>query len=219
MSGDNNNIVDFQMKEDNNDILIIPKEIVEADLSESQTQENNAIRALDGWNTNVQSVVIQKTVGGDDSSTYKLKKYNKVFIPYTDNTETIIKYYFDTLLGVKVEYDLIIKFAEDETCKPCVIKWIGGQDGDAVTTNLLYINWKDVLQNGGSVDGITNKKHVLSFNAYTDDSETEVNELVEIYIDVAISAVNSLCCSIDVNLYAKLTPYGEAFLNQDTGNQ
>ena len=62
MSGDNN-IVDFQMKEDNNDILIIPKEIVEADLSESQTQENNAIRALDGWNTNVQSVVIQKIIG------------------------------------------------------------------------------------------------------------------------------------------------------------
>ena len=79
MSGDNN-IVDFQMKEDNNDILIIPKEIVEADLSESQTQENNAIRALDGWNTNVQSVVIQKIIGGDDSDTYKLKKYNKVFI-------------------------------------------------------------------------------------------------------------------------------------------
>ena len=131
MSGDNNNVVEFQMKEDNNDILIIPKEIVEADLSESQTQENNAIRALDGWNTNVQSVVIQKIIGDDDSSTYKLKKYNKVFIPYTDNTETTIKYYFDTLLGVKVEYDLIIKFAEDETCKPCVIKWVGGQDGDA----------------------------------------------------------------------------------------
>jgi hypothetical protein len=28
-----------------------------------------------------------------------------------------------------------------------------------------------------------------------------------------------MCCSIDVNLYAKLTPYGEAFLNQDTVNQ
>ena len=72
MSGDNNNVVEFQMKEDNNDILIIPKEIVEADLSESQTQENNAIRALDGWNTNVQSVVIQKTIGDDDSNTYKI---------------------------------------------------------------------------------------------------------------------------------------------------
>ena len=198
----------------NNNTKAEENKVVEFNKNDEEIKEEQKeqVRVIDGWNTRVQSNIIQVINSEEKDDTFKLKKTDRVIIPFKEKSTTTVLYQFDTLFGITVEFYLDIEFAKDSNYKPCTVMWLSDTTEEKIKSILKYVNWDEILSSGGSVSGITDRKHVMSFSA---DAENNT-ELVEIYVESVINGVNNTMCAVDVNLYAKLTPAGEEFLNGES---
>ena len=191
--------------------------ITSEELNNSNIKYAKSTKVLDGWDTGVKSTIIQSIVSDNDSiNTYKLKKHDKLFIPFNKICCSTIRYYIDTLYDRSIIYDINITFSEDPSIDPCMIKYKNDKDGDNLITDIMFINWNDALSSEEFKSIATDNRHILSLNSAPikeGDSSNIGKAMVDIYIKFIINTVSDDTCSIDVNLYSKLTENGKKFIH------
>ena len=97
-----------------------------------------------------------------------------------------------------------------------MIKYKNEKDGDNLITDIMFINWNDALSSEEFTSIATDNRHILSLNSAPikeEDSSNIGKTMVDIYIKFIINAVSDDTCSIDVNLYSKLTENGKKFIH------